>query len=65
MNPDPTNNQPARNIPSWGVELKRMLMFASSMNSVIRIQIRASGIATLKQTARASIDDFREVSGFS
>jgi len=65
INPDPTNDQPAMNIPSWGEELKWMFMFASSMINVIRMLIRPRGIATLKQTTRGSTDDFLAVSELS
>ena len=56
-NEDPTNAQPTKNIASPGEELKLMFIFASSINKVIKIPMSPRGMASTKQTTRASTGD--------
>ncbi len=64
-NADPTNAQPARNMPNWGEELKWMFIFASSINNVIRTLIRPRGMAITVQTTQASADDLVVAGGLT
>ena len=56
-NEDPTNAQPVRNIACPGEELKLMFIFASSITKVIKTPISPRGMASTKQTTRASTGD--------